>query len=103
MKERWYKILNKKKPQTGIVNIITIDDNCNKISCNITDFVGWCETIGLMRTSMLEKIDSYANFFVAYHSHITANNIEDTPEYRIRWFDDHKNHLIIYGMTASGF
>ena len=93
---------NKKPSDPQIVEVIQIDDTHGNITCNINDFIGWCEDLKVIRKSTLKKIDSYANFFVAYHSYIIMTGKKDTPEYRKEWFNKHRSDLIINSMLKSG-
>lgn len=77
----------RKKTKDGGEDVIVIEDNHGKISCNIFEFLEWCDDVGLMRTrTSRSMIESYANYFIAYQSYVNVFKKEDTPEARKQWY-----------------
>ena len=104
MRRKLQKLLKKHKDNVDVqvIEVINIEDEHEKIVCNIHDFVGWCETVGALRKPVLSQIELYANFFVAYHSYINLRHREDTPEYRLEWFKKYKEKIILRNMEKGG-
>lgn len=66
------------------------------------DFLEWLEDVFNIRLFSLSKLKQYSQFFLAYVSHIRANNIADTKSFRKKWFFSMKDEILRTSMYDSG-
>ena len=76
---------------------LVVTDDCDKIVCNVFEFLDWCKDVGVMkkhRYISIARVEKYVNYFIAYQSCINIFGVEDTVQERRRWFRENQSKII---------